>query len=132
MIKISFIFIHSENCHFSDTSSCREKLELDVLNSIFWKITFHPKIKTKPFLKVKLPNMTDWHILPGLKIDVLIACRRLSVSPQDVECVSRYSASGHLRKFVADLTLSTTQNSPLCKIVILSLSSNQNLHTPAP
>ena len=62
-------------------------------------------------LKVKLPKMTDWHILPGLKIDVLIACRRLSVSPQNVEYVSRYSASGHLQKFATDLTLSTPQNS---------------------
>ena len=48
--------------------------------------------------------MTEWHILPGLKIDVLIACRRLSVSPQNVECVLRYSASGQLQKFAADLT----------------------------
>ena len=43
-------------------------------------------------LKVKLPNMTDWHILPGLKTDVLIASRRLPVSPQNVE-------------FAADLTV---------------------------
>ena len=77
-----------------------------MLNSNFSKIAFHPRIKSKRFLKVKLPNITDWHILPGLKIDVLIACRRLSVSSQNVECVSRYSASGHLQKFAAELTLS--------------------------
>ena len=75
--------------------------------------------------------MTDWHILPGLKIDVLIACCRLPVSPQNTECCSRYSASGHSQKFATDLTLSTTQNSHPCKIVTLSLNGNQNLHTPA-
>ena len=79
-----------------------------------------------------LPNMTDWHILPGLKIDVLIACRRLSVSPQNVECVSRYSASGHLQNFAAVLFLYTPQNSQPCKIFTLPLNSNQNLHIPAP
>ena len=83
-------------------------------------------------LKVKLPNMTDLLILPGLNIDVLIACRRLSVSPQNVECVSRFSASGHLQKFAADLTLSKPQNSQACKNVTLSQNSNQNLHKPAP
>ena len=76
--------------------------------------------------------MTDWHILPGLKIDVLIACCRLPVNPQNSECTSRYSASGHLHKFAADLSLSTPQNSQPCKIVTLSLNSNQILHTPAP
>ena len=83
-------------------------------------------------LKVKLPNMTDWHILPGLKIDVLIACCRLPVNLQNSECSSRYSASGHLQKFAADLSLSTPQNSQPCKIVTLSLNSNQNFHIPAP
>ena len=51
---------------------------------------------------------------------------------QKTECYSRYSASGHLQKFAADLSLSTTQNSQPCKIFTLSLNSNQNLHTPAP
>ena len=76
--------------------------------------------------------MTDWHILPGLKIDVLIVCCRLPVSPRKTECCSRYSASGHLQKFAADLSLSTPQNSRPYKIFTLSLNSNQNLHTPAP
>ena len=76
--------------------------------------------------------MTDWHILPGIEIDVLIACCCLSVNPQKPECCSRYSASGHLQKFAADLSLSTPQNSRPCKIFTLSLNSNQNLHTPAP
>ena len=51
---------------------------------------------------------------------------------QKTECCSRYSASGHLQKFAADLSLSTPQNSRPCKIFTLSLNSNQNLHTPAP
>ena len=51
---------------------------------------------------------------------------------QKTECCSRYSASGHLQKFAADLSLSTPQNSQPCKIFILLLNSNQNLHTPAP
>ena len=32
-------------------------------NSNFLKIAFHPKITTKRFLTVKLPNMTDWHMV---------------------------------------------------------------------
>ena len=48
------------------------------------------------------------------------------------EYPARYSASGHLQKFAADLSLSTPQNSRPCKIFTLSLNSNQNLHTPAP
>ena len=51
---------------------------------------------------------------------------------QKTECCSRYSASGHLQKFAADLSLSTPQNSRPCKIFTLSLNSNQNLHTSAP
>ena len=51
---------------------------------------------------------------------------------QKTECCSRYSASGHLQKFAADLSLSTPQNSQPCKIFTLSLNSNQSLHTPAP
>ena len=51
---------------------------------------------------------------------------------QKTECCSRYSASGHLQKFAAHLSLSTPQNSQPCKIFTLSLNSNQNLHTPAP
>ena len=51
---------------------------------------------------------------------------------QKTECYSRYSASRHLQKFAADLSLSTPQNSQPCKIFTLSLNSNQNLHTPAP
>ena len=49
---------------------------------IFEKLNFTPKLSALAILKVKLPNMTDWHILPGLKIDVLIACCRLPVSPR--------------------------------------------------
>ena len=101
-----------------------------MLNSIFEKLHF--TANSNIFLKVKLPNMTDWHILPGFKIDVLIACRRLLVSPQNVECSSRDSASGDLQKFAAVLTLSTPQISQPCKIITLSLNCNQNLHAPAP
>ena len=46
----------------------------------FEKSNFTSKLSALVFLKVKLPNMTDWHILPGLKIGVLIACCRLPVS----------------------------------------------------
>ena len=99
---------------------------------IFEKLSFTPKLSGLVSLKVKLPNMTDWHIFPGLEIDVLIACCRLPVSPTKPECCSRYCASGHLQKFAADLSLSTPQNSQPCKIFTLSLNSNQNLHTPAP
>ena len=95
---------------------------------IFEKSNFTPKLSVLVFLKVKLPNMTDWHILPGLKIDVLIACCRLPVSPRKPSVVQ----GGHLQKFAADLSLSTPQNSRPCKIFTLSLNSNQNLHTPAP
>ena len=49
---------------------------------IFEKSNFTPKLSALVFLKVKPPNMTDWHILPGLKIDVLVACCRLPVSPR--------------------------------------------------
>ena len=48
----------------------------------FEKLDFTSKLSALVFLKVKLPNMTDWHILPGLKIDVLIACCRPPVSPR--------------------------------------------------
>ena len=49
---------------------------------IFEKSNFTPKLSVLAFLKVKLPNITDWHILPGLEIDVLIACCLLPVSPR--------------------------------------------------
>ena len=49
---------------------------------IFEKTNFTPKLSALAFLKVKLLNMTDWHILPGLKIDVLIVCCRLPVIPR--------------------------------------------------
>ena len=62
--------------------SYREKIVHDRLIRIFEKSNFTPKLSVLVFLKVKLPNMTDWHILPGLKIDVLIACCRLPVSPK--------------------------------------------------
>ena len=87
------------------------KLSITGSIRIFEKKNSIPKPPIFVFLKVKLPDMTDWHILPGLKIDVLIACCRL---------------------FAADLSLSTPQNSQPCKIFTLSLNSNQNLHTPAP
>ena len=99
---------------------------------VFEKFHFTPKSCLFDLLKVKLPNMTDWHILPGLKIDVLIAFCRLPVNPQNSDCSSRYSTSGHLQKFAADLGLFTPQKSQSGKIVTLSLNNNQNLHTPAP
>ena len=71
-----------------------------MLNSIFEKLHFTANSRPNIFLKVKLPNMTDWHILPGFKIDV--------------ECSSRDSASGDLQKFAAVLILSTPQISQPC------------------
>ena len=112
-------------------SAVARKLSMTASIRIFEKPNFIPKPRIFVFLKVKLPDMTDWHILPGLKIDVLIACCRLSVNPQKPECYSRYSASGQLHKFAADLSLSTPQNSQPCKNFTLSLNSNRNLHTPA-
>ena len=78
------------------------KLNMTGSIRIFGKLHLNPKITLFVFLKVKLPNMTDWHILPGFKIDILIACCRLPVSLQNAECCSRYSASGNLQKFAAD------------------------------
>ena len=84
-----------------------KKLSMTGSIRVFEKYNFTAKSCIFLSLKVKLLDMTDWHILPGLKIDVLIACCRLSVNPQKPECFSRYSASGHLQKFAADLSLYT-------------------------
>ena len=80
-----------------------------------------PKSNLNVQIKVKLPNMTDWRILPGLKIDVFIACRRQSVSHQNVECVSRYIASGHLQITLQKqiLLYLHPQNPQPCKSVTL-------------
>ena len=75
-----------------------------MLNSNFEKFRLTPKSRLNAFLKFKLPNMTDWHILLGLKIDVLIACRRLSVSPRVLSASQDTVPQGHLQKFAADLT----------------------------
>ena len=99
---------------------------------IFEKSNFNPKLSALVSFKVKLPNMTDWHILPGLKIGCPHCVLSSASESQKTECCSRYSASGYLQKFAADLSLSTSQNSQPCKIFTLSLNSNQNLHTPAP
>ena len=72
---------------------------------IFKNYFFPQKSKLNVQLKFKLPNMTDWHILPRLNINVLIACRLQSVRPQNVECIS---ASDNLQKFAADSTLYTS------------------------
>ena len=48
----------------------------------FEKLNFTQKSSVIVSLKVNLPKMTDWHILPGVEIDVLVACSRLSVSPR--------------------------------------------------
>ena len=76
---------------------------------IFEKLRFIPKSRLNVFLKVKLPNMTNWHILSGLKFDVLVAYRRLSVRPQNAMCVSRYSASGHLQNLIESFLQMTAQ-----------------------
>ena len=124
-------------CFFLMFSVVAKKLSMTDSIRIFEKLNFIPKPRISYssnfiFLKVKLPDKTDWHILPGLKIDFLIACCCLQVNPQKTEFGSRYSASGHLQKFASYLSLSTPQNSHPCKIFTLSLNSNQNRHTPAP
>ena len=48
----------------------------------FENLNFTPKSRIFVSLKVKLPNMTDCHILPGLEIDFLVASCRLSVNPR--------------------------------------------------
>ena len=98
----------------------------------FEKITFHHKITLFVFLKVKLPNMFDWHILPGLKIDVLIACRRLPVNPRMLSVAQDTVPVVIYRNLQQILTLSTPQNSQPYKILTLSLNSNQNFHIQAP
>ena len=76
--------------------SC-DKFEHDIVDSNFSKVTVIPKIK------VKLPIMTEQLTLPGL------IARHMSVSRlQNVESVSRYTASDHLEKFAVDSTLSTS------------------------
>ena len=113
--------------------SCREKLEHDMLNSKLWKILFHPKIL---FLKrCSRSNFQTWPTGTFCPDSKSMSSSRVAVcqwTPGNVECVSRYSASGHLQKFAADLILSTPQISQPCKIVTISLNSNQNLHLPAP
>ena len=97
-----FSILSPDQCVFSSSdliilvfSVVARNFSMTCLFRNFEKLDITPNSRVKRFLKVKLSNMTDWHILPGHNIDVLIACRRLSVSSQKVECVSRYSASGN-------------------------------------
>ena len=98
---------------------------------IFEKIAFHSKVKTKHFSQGQASKYD--RLAQTLQTqDRCPHCVSLTVSKlQNVERVSGYSASGHLQKFAADLTLSTPENSQPFKTVTLSLNSNQNLHTPA-
>ena len=41
-------------------------------NRIFEKLNFTPKSSALAFLKVKLPNMTDWHIISSSKFQIVI------------------------------------------------------------
>ena len=109
---------------FSYIFSYRDKLSLTCSIQIFENLHFTKKSR----LNVAQGQTSQYDRLANTHqtlIDVLIMRRRLSVSLM-IQC------SGHLQKIAADLTLSTTQNSQPCKIVTLSLNSNQNLHTTAP
>ena len=98
----------------------------------FEKLNSTPKTTCLVFLKVKLPIYDRLAHTPRTQDRCPNRVLSSISESQKTECCSRYSASGHLQKFAADLSLSTPQNSQPCKIFILSLNSNQNLHTPAP
>ena len=116
---------------FSVFSYC-EKIEHDKLHSNFLKINFHSKIKRSCFSQGQTSKYDRLAHTPRTQDRCPHRVLSSASESQKTECCSRYSASGHLQKFAADLSLSTPQNSRPCKIFTLSLNSNQNLHTPAP
>ena len=99
---------------------------------IFEKLNFTPKLSVFCFSQGQTSKYDRLAHTPRTR-DRCPHCVLSSASEsQKIKCCSRYSASGHLQKFAADLSLSTPQNSEPYKIFTLSLNSNQNLHTPAP
>ena len=99
---------------------------------IFEKLNFTPKSSIPVFLKVKTSKYD--RLAHTTRTQDRCPHRVLSSASesQKTECCSRNSASGHLQKFAADLSLSTPQNSRPFKTFTLPLSSNQNFHKPAP
>ena len=112
--------------------SYREKIVHDRLHSNFSKIKFHPKIECSCFSQGQTSKYDRLAHTPRTQDRCPHRVLSSTSESQKTECCSRYSASGHLQKFAADLSLSTPQNSQPCKIFTLTLNSNQNLHTPAP
>ena len=108
--------------------------KLSITGSIqnFEKLNFTPKSRIFRVPQVQTSRYDRLAHTPRTQDRCPHRVLSLSVNPQKPECHSRYSASGHLQKFAADLSLSTFQNSQPYKIFTLSLNSNQNLHTPAP
>ena len=98
----------------------------------FEKLNFTPKLSVFCFSQVKTSKYDRLAHTPRTRDRCPHRVLSSASESQKTECCSRYSASGHLQKFAADLSLSTPQNSQPCKISTLSLNSNQNLHTPAP
>ena len=68
---LNFFFPNSRN---SDSSLLIE------INSDFPNF-FPQKSRSNFKIRVRLPNMTDWHMLPGIKKYVLIARRRHNIEP---------------------------------------------------
>ena len=98
----------------------------------FEKLNFTPKLSVFCFSQGQTSKYDRLALTPRTRDRCTHRVLSSASESQKTECCSRYSASGHLQKFAADLSLSTTQNSRPCKIFTLSLNSNQNLHTPAP
>ena len=99
---------------------------------IFEKLNFSPKSSVFRFSQGQTSKYDRLAHTPRTRDRCPHRVLSSASESQKTECCSRYSASGHLQKFAADLSLSTPQNSRPCKIFTLSLNSNQNLHTPAP
>ena len=91
---LSFFFQFSRN---SDSSLLIE------INSDF-PYFFPQKSRSNFKIRVRLPNMTDWHILPESRNMSSSRVVVMSLSLHNIECFSRCSASGHLQKFAAEST----------------------------
>ena len=126
-LLISFVLIY-----FLLFSVSAKKLSMNGLIRNFEKLNFTPKSSIFVSLKVKLPNMTDWLILPGLEIDVLIACCRLSVSPR---IHFDGANSVHLRhetttRYSLKATTKISPHSRNKNVPILRSQNTQNTRTP--
>ena len=84
--------------------SCRNKNEHDMVNSSFSKLQLPPKSRSTFRI---WPTGT---ISPDSRSMSSSCVVFMSMRLQNVECVSRYTASCHLQKFAANSNLSTSQN----------------------